>query len=158
MGVFSYLSFKKPAALLWKAFSPSREIGEDQSNEPDKAEVDDKNTTETDTEHNPRKISEGSTSSGVTDVSGSYLSDSILSSSVEMSGSLGSPAALRLETVRRESQTTDLNKAENSGVLLESTSDRSYSVTDTHPSTMMCRSGRTRVKNGIFKSSSHTEQ
>ena len=28
MGVFSYLSIKKPASLLWKAFSPSRDVGE----------------------------------------------------------------------------------------------------------------------------------
>ena len=27
MGVFSYLSIKKPASLIWKAFSPSRDVG-----------------------------------------------------------------------------------------------------------------------------------
>ena len=29
MGVFSYLNLKRPANLLWKAFSPGRDIGEE---------------------------------------------------------------------------------------------------------------------------------
>ena len=29
MGVFSYLSLKRPANLIWKAFSPGRDIGEE---------------------------------------------------------------------------------------------------------------------------------
>ena len=31
MGVFSYLNIKKPASLIWKALSPSRDLGEAQS-------------------------------------------------------------------------------------------------------------------------------
>ena len=31
MGVFSYLNIKKPASLIWKALSPSRDLGETQS-------------------------------------------------------------------------------------------------------------------------------
>ena len=31
MGVFSYLSIKRPASFIWKAFSPSRELNEDKS-------------------------------------------------------------------------------------------------------------------------------
>ena len=31
MGVFSYLSLKRPAAFIWKTFSPGRELGEDKS-------------------------------------------------------------------------------------------------------------------------------
>ena len=30
MGVFSYLNIKKPASLIWKALSPSRDLGEAQ--------------------------------------------------------------------------------------------------------------------------------
>ena len=30
MGVFSYLNIKKPASMIWKALSPSRELGETQ--------------------------------------------------------------------------------------------------------------------------------
>ena len=29
MGVFSYLNLKRPANLLWKAFSPGRDLGEE---------------------------------------------------------------------------------------------------------------------------------
>lgn len=28
MGVFSYLNIKKPASMIWKALSPSRELSE----------------------------------------------------------------------------------------------------------------------------------
>ena len=28
MGVFSYLNIKKPASMIWKALSPSRDLGE----------------------------------------------------------------------------------------------------------------------------------
>ena len=30
MGVFSYLNIKKPASMIWKALSPSRDLGEAQ--------------------------------------------------------------------------------------------------------------------------------
>ena len=30
MGVFSYLSIKKPASMIWKALSPSRDLSEAQ--------------------------------------------------------------------------------------------------------------------------------
>ena len=33
MGVFSYLSLKRPANLIWKAFSPGRDIGEEKEEE-----------------------------------------------------------------------------------------------------------------------------
>ena len=35
MGVFSYLNIKKPASLIWKAFSPSRDVGEGQGSSSD---------------------------------------------------------------------------------------------------------------------------
>ena len=31
MGVFSYLNLKRPASFIWKALSPSREIGEERT-------------------------------------------------------------------------------------------------------------------------------
>ena len=31
MGVFSYLNLKRPAALIWRTFSPGRELGPDKA-------------------------------------------------------------------------------------------------------------------------------
>lgn len=142
MGVFSYLSLKKPAALLWKAFSPSRDIIEDETTEPEKDEVE-KEDSETDKAQNERKISEGSnTSSGVSDVSGSYLSDSLLSSSAEMSSSLGPCVVPRLEMIQGESGETGLNRSESSVVLLESPSNRNYLREDSQLRSKINESGR----------------
>ncbi len=142
MGVFSYLSLKKPAALLWKAFSPSRDIIEDETTEPEKYEVE--KEEETDKDQNGRKISEGSTtSSGVSDVSGSYLSDSLLSSSAEMSSSLGPCLVPRLEMIPVESGETGLNRSESSVVLLESPSNRNYLREDSQLRSKINESGRT---------------
>ena len=68
MGVFSYLSFKKPVALIWRTFSPARDTEEPEAS--DKAENQEVPDQVLSPENIGRKISDGSTSSGVSDMSG----------------------------------------------------------------------------------------
>ena len=79
MGMFSYFNLRKPASLLWKAFSPAREAGEPERSTPPPQPVSQPPPPlppHPFSEPTPRKVSGGSTSSGVSDLSGSSsLSD-----------------------------------------------------------------------------------
>ena len=99
--MFSYLNLRKPASLLWRAFSPAREPGEPER-EPDPDQVPDRGLVPQHpfSEPIPRKVSGGSTSSGVSDMSGGSDSPASFSSD-DINVSLSStPLTNRLDVPR----------------------------------------------------------
>ena len=152
MGVFSYLNIKRPASLLWRAFSPGRDAQPDNDeNTPDNKiedvvaaidaenadknlaiEAEDVNKTidilvSADCDHDQnRKISESSTSSGVSDMSQNSSIESSSKATPDTSLSLYTTELLSKPELLPESVSHRSNSLQ--GSLLSYTSSRSNSI------------------------------
>ncbi len=151
MGVLSYLNIKRPASLLWRAFSPGRDAQQDnEETTPDNkvedvaaaidadktldivAALDAQDVNKTidilvtaDHDQN-RKISESSTSSGVSDLSQNSSIESSSKATPDISLSLSTTEVLAKPELLPESVSHRSNSLQ--GSLLSYTSSRSNSI------------------------------
>ena len=153
MGVLSYLNIKRPASLLWRAFSPGRDVQQDtEETTPDNkvedvaavidadktldivAALDAQDVNKTidilvtsDHDHDQnRKISESSTSSGVSDLSQNSSIESSSKATPDISLSLSTTEVLAKPELLPESVSHRSNSLQ--GSLLSYTSSRSNSI------------------------------